>query len=122
MGSKLDPVIAALRVALHEAEQSDDLCWRVETANRWLRQLPGVWRGKWRRLMLRADSASTVRREYFIGHVRATLAYLEEYTGSDRFSFWSGASRQIGANQVRGTGLVDAESLTDQKSSARLLN
>ncbi|MEW5964539.1 MAG: hypothetical protein AB1749_13360 [Pseudomonadota bacterium] len=78
MARDIDAVIAALKVALQEAERSDDVFWKVKASNRWIDQLPGAWLGRWRHLRLAAEySDGQSGRDEFIGHVRATLAYLE---------------------------------------------
>jgi hypothetical protein len=41
MAADVEAVIAALRVALEEAQKSDEDFWKVEAANRWVGQLPG---------------------------------------------------------------------------------
>jgi len=64
MAADVEAVIAALRVALDEAESSDEVNWRVLAANRWVRQLPGSWKGRWKSLMLQGD---------FNGNVNLTL-------------------------------------------------
>ncbi len=94
MPNNVDAVIAALRIAQEEAEKNadDDDYWDVMTANRWIDQLPGAWMGRWRHLKLYGTSgADVVERSQFIGHVRATLAYLEanrEAIQSVRFWSW----------------------------------
>ena len=81
MQNNVDAVIAALRVALEEAEEATDINWPVKSANRWINQLPGAWFGRWRHLKLSSEYwdgwVGTVSRKRFVGHVRATLAYLE---------------------------------------------
>ena len=77
MASDVDAVVAALKVALEEAQASDEDCWDVKAANRWVDKLPGAWFGRWRQLKLAGDSAGEVLRSEFVGHVRAVLAYLE---------------------------------------------
>ena len=77
MAADVEAVIAALRVALDEAQNSDDTYWKVEAANRWVGELPGTWKGRWRKLKLRGDGSGDIFRELFVGHVRATLAFLE---------------------------------------------
>jgi hypothetical protein len=77
MGSGIEGVVAALKVALEEAQTSDEDCWDVKAANRWIDKLPGAWLGRWRQLRLAGDSAGEVLRSEFVGHVRAVLAYLE---------------------------------------------
>jgi hypothetical protein len=78
MSSNIDAVIAALRVALNEAERSQEHWWKVRAANRWINQLPGAWVGRWWHLKLWSEiGEGLISRARFIGHVRATLAYLE---------------------------------------------
>lgn len=77
MAADVEAVIAALRVALEEAQKSDEDFWKVEAANRWIGQLPGAWSGRWRKLILSGDSTGDTHREKFVGHVRAVLAFLE---------------------------------------------
>lgn len=77
MSQDIDAVIAALRVALSEAQQSAALWWRVEASNRWIRQLPGWWAGRWGNLILQGDILGEVPRQEFIGHVRATISFLK---------------------------------------------
>jgi hypothetical protein len=78
MATDIGAVIAALRVALEEAQRSDAAHWSTDAANRWIGLLPGSWKGRWKSLMLRGDVTShLVHRHQFIGHVRATLAFLE---------------------------------------------
>lgn len=78
MGNTIDAVIEALKVALEEARKATgEDYWKVESANRWINRLPGGWRGRWKDLKLEGDYAGDIDRQSFIGHVRATLAYLE---------------------------------------------
>ena len=77
MPKRVDAVIAALRIALQEAEKGSGLYWKAKAANRWIDRLPGAWMGRWRHLRLRGDHSDNTPRTDFIGHVRATLAYLE---------------------------------------------
>jgi hypothetical protein len=77
MAADIEAVIAALRVALDEAQKSDENFWQVSAVNRWIDQLPGSWRGSWRDLKLAGDTAGEVDRERFIGHARAVVAFLE---------------------------------------------
>jgi hypothetical protein len=87
--SDVDAVIAALRIVLNEAENTNG-SRPTKVVNRWIGQLPGAWWGRWRRLKLRGDSSGRVSRDALIGHVRATLAYLEaqrEALGKQR-SWW----------------------------------
>ena len=75
--SKVDAVIAALQAVLKDAESSKfPSQWKTRAVNRWINQLPGG-RWRWWHLKLRGDSERLVSREEFIGHLRATLAYLE---------------------------------------------
>jgi hypothetical protein len=75
----VDAVIAALRIAQEEAEKGRGAVWKTRAANRWVDQLPGAWMGRWLHLRLRAGlfEEGEVDRDEFIGHVRATIAYLE---------------------------------------------
>ncbi len=75
MTSKVDAVIAALRVTLAEAERSKELFWNARQANRWIAQLPGAWFGRWRNL--RISGGTFTNRSDFVAQLRATLAYLE---------------------------------------------
>ncbi|MGE5512892.1 MAG: hypothetical protein ACM31O_16765 [Bacteroidota bacterium] len=79
MAGDIDAVIAALRIALEEAQKSGETFWTVKSANRWINQLPGAWAGRWRHLKLAPEYShdGSIGRRAFIGHVRATLAYLE---------------------------------------------
>jgi hypothetical protein len=77
MAADIGAVIAALRVALEEAQRTDTIYWNTDAANRWIRLLPGSWKGQWKSLKLRGDASGRVLRDQFIGHVRATLAFLE---------------------------------------------
>src|SRR5215475_8703058 len=78
MSRNIDAVIAALHVALEDAERSQDYWWKVRAANRWINQRPGAWMGRWWHLKLWAEiGEGMISRARFIGHVRATLAYLE---------------------------------------------
>jgi hypothetical protein len=52
---------------------------KVRSANRFLRALPGAWRGKWRHLHIRSDFDGEASRENFIAELRATIAFLEAY-------------------------------------------
>jgi hypothetical protein len=108
MSSKIDGVIAALRVALNEAESSHEHWWKVRAANPWINHLPGAWMGRWWHLKLWAEiGEGLISRARFIGHVRATLAYLEanreEIRSTRRWSWplWRRAktlhSGQVGA-------------------------
>ena len=78
MQNNVDAVIAALRVALEEAEEAVYGNWPVKSANRWINQLPGAWFGRWRHLKISSDEwDGNISRDRFIGHVKATIAYLE---------------------------------------------
>jgi hypothetical protein len=87
--SDIDAVIAALRAVLQEAEHSSG--WlQTKIVNRWIGQLPGAWWGRWRRLYLRGDINGNVAHAILVGHVRATIAYLEAQRGalSKHRSWW----------------------------------
>jgi hypothetical protein len=77
MAADVDAVIAALRVVLDEAQKSDEPFWKVEATNRWISHLPGSWTGRWRKLVLKGDASGDARRDEFVAHVRAVLAFLE---------------------------------------------
>jgi hypothetical protein len=77
MGSDVDAVVAALKIALEEAQGSTAAHWGAKAANRWVARLPGAWLGRWRQLRIEPNYWGQVDREEFIGHVRAVLAYLE---------------------------------------------
>jgi hypothetical protein len=77
MAADVDAVVAALRVVLDEAQKSEEPFWKVESANRWIGQMPRSWRGRWRKLILKGDVSGDARREEFVAHVRAVLAFLE---------------------------------------------
>jgi hypothetical protein len=77
MAADIDAVVAALRVVLDEAQKSDEPFWKVESANRWIGQLPRSWSRRWRKLVLKGDAGGEARREEFVAHVRATVAFLE---------------------------------------------
>ena len=92
--------------------------WKTEVVNRWIGQLPGAWWGRWRRLKLRGDGGGDVVRATLIGHVSATLAYLEthrEEIGEERWSWWPLGKRVI--NQMSGTEVdVKANRAGSEKS------
>jgi len=50
-----DAVIAALRIALQEAEKGSGTFWKAKASNRWINQLPGAWMGCWWHLRIRGD-------------------------------------------------------------------
>ena len=79
MDHHTDAVIAALKVALEEADSSCDDRWDVEATNRWIDLLPEADDGRWSQLILDGDADNEVSRSKFIAHVRATLAYLETF-------------------------------------------
>jgi len=80
MAGDVGAVIAALRTILHEAEtRVSEYRWKTHVVNRWINQLPGAWRGRWRHLKLRSDFQRSTPRADLISHVRATLAYLENH-------------------------------------------
>ena len=73
----VDAVIAALRSVLREAERrTDTFAWDPRVVNRWIGALPGFWPWRWHHPKVRGEYGS-VSREDLIGHVRATLVYLE---------------------------------------------
>jgi hypothetical protein len=74
--SDVDAVIAALRAVLRDAELTSGTL-PTNIVNRWIGQLPGAWRGRWRRLKLRGNAFGNAPRDAVIAHVRATIAYLE---------------------------------------------
>jgi hypothetical protein len=45
--AKVDPVIAALRIVLHEVETRRDAHWDTHVFNRWIDRLPGPWARRW---------------------------------------------------------------------------
>ncbi len=77
MAAGIDAVIAALRVVLEEAQKSNAPQAKANAANCWINRLPGAWTGRWRKLVVPANSSGEIPRGEFIGHVRAVLAYLE---------------------------------------------
>lgn len=77
MAANVDAVIAALRVVLEAAEDNDASFIKVESANRWIEQLPGSWSGRWRKLVLKGDVSGETSREEFLSHVRAVIAFLD---------------------------------------------
>jgi hypothetical protein len=109
MSSNIDAVIAALHVALEDAERSQEHWWKVRAANRWINQLPGAWMGRWWHLKLWAEiGEGLISRARFIGHVRATLAYLEanrEEIRTTRLWSWPLSRRA----KTLHSGPVDAE-------------
>lgn len=117
MAADVEAVIAALRVALDEAENSDATYWKSEAANRWIGQLPGAWSGRWRKLKLDADASGDVYRDAFVGHVRAALAFLEASRGQMAPSRkWWPMRRRSGATQAA------AKSDSQGGTSARPVN
>jgi hypothetical protein len=107
MINEVDAVIEALKIALEEAKHAkDELFWDVRHANRWINRLPGAWFGRWRSLKLKAESTGHVERKIFIGHVRATLAYLEANREAIRaMRGWSWRKAKPASN----TDPIDAE-------------
>ena len=100
MAADIDAVIAALRVALDEAQRSDEDFWQVSAVNRWIDQLPGIWMGRWRDLKLAGDTVGEVDRAQFIGHVRAVAAFLEaSRTPTPRVRKWWSLRRRNSAAQ-----------------------
>ena len=55
----VDAVIAALRIALQEAEARTQGWWKVAALNRWINQLPGAWWGRWNQLRCTEISTAT---------------------------------------------------------------
>jgi hypothetical protein len=52
----VDAVIAALQVALREAEMRTNATWlKAAILNRWIGRLPGAWWGRWRELKMTGD-------------------------------------------------------------------
>lgn len=95
MTSTVDAVLAALKVALAEAERSRETFWSSREANRWIGQLPGAWLGRWRNLSVKGRYGGTedIDRVSFISQLRATLAYLEanrEQISSAPYAFTRG--------------------------------
>ena len=74
--TEVEAVIAALKIALQDAERRNDLYTKVRAANRFIDQLPGS-RRKWRRLKVGSDLDGYILRADFIGQVHTTIAYLE---------------------------------------------
>jgi hypothetical protein len=74
--SGIDAIIAALRAVLRDAERAAGSL-QTKIVNRWVGQLPGAWRGRWRHLKLHGDINGDAPRDAVLGHVRATIAYLE---------------------------------------------
>jgi len=103
MAKPVDAVIDALKIVLQEAEMREDQpSFDVAMVNRWIARLPAAWLGRWRHLRLppEYDGGRTADREDFISHIRATLAYLENYRNSTsprRLRSWS---RRQGAEQA----------------------
>jgi hypothetical protein len=77
MATEIESVIAALRIELQRAEQSNAALWKAERCNRWIKQLPGAWLRRWENLKTKGDCFGEVSRTEFVTHVKATLAYLE---------------------------------------------
>jgi len=76
--AEIDAVIAALKAVLTDVEQRPSVAhWQTRMVNRWINQLPGAWLWRWRHLKLRGDIDRQVRRDEFVGHLRATITYLE---------------------------------------------
>jgi hypothetical protein len=92
--SHVDAVIAALRAVLRDAELTSGTL-PTNIVNRWIGQLPGAWRGRWRRLKLRGNAFGNAPRDAVIAHVRATIAYLEAQREA------LGQKRRCGASRAR---------------------
>src|SRR5262245_4651086 len=105
MAADIDAVIAALQVALEEAQKTEASHCRVEAANRWITLLPGAWTGRWRNLVLAGDAESEAPRDEFIGHVRAVLAFLDANRAriGARHKWWPAYRRggQVAAQSAR---------------------
>ncbi|MBI1648685.1 hypothetical protein [Hyphomicrobium sulfonivorans] len=123
MAGNIDAVIAALRVVLDAAEESDEPFVKVEAANRWIKQLPGTWTGRWRKLMLKGDGSGDARRDEFVGHVRAVLAFLEsnsKETPATR-KWWS-LRRRSGQQQPAAPVAAQAAAAAAKPVKARPVN
>jgi hypothetical protein len=122
MATDIDAVIAALRVALDEAQKSGETFWKVKSANRWINQLPGAWAGRWRQLKLSGDFDGEIKRTEFVGHVKATLAYLEANREAIRsMRAWSWPLRNAGSKPLAEPIDADFKDVTpaDQKPLPR---
>lgn len=75
--TEVEAVIAALKVALQDAERRTSGYVKARAANRWIDHLPASRWGQWRRLKVRSDIEGDILRDDFTGQVRATIAYLE---------------------------------------------
>lgn len=108
MTSTVDAVIAALKVALAEAERSRETYWAAHNANRWIAELPGAWFGRWRNLRV-SPGYTLPERTVFVSQLRATLAYLEanrEQIGSAPSIFSRGKLNRAAPNSSEP---IDAE-------------
>jgi len=76
MAKDVDAVLGALRVVLQDVEARNETFVKVRVINRWVDQLPGG-RWRWRNLRLMGDLSGEVTRRDAVGHLRATLAFLE---------------------------------------------
>lgn len=114
MAADIDAVIAALQVALEEAQKSEASHCKVEAVNRWITLLPGAWTGRWRNLVLAGDAESEAPRDEFIGHVRAVLAFLDANRAriGARRKWWPayrrGTGGQVAAQSARVTASTPA--------------
>jgi hypothetical protein len=80
MSKDVDAVIAALRTVLEEVErQTRADSFQIHIVNKWIRQLPAAWWGRWNRLLLEPRWAGSpiAYRDPVLTHLRSTLAYLE---------------------------------------------
>jgi hypothetical protein len=130
MADRVDSTIAALNVALKEAEKSREHFWKARRANCWINQLPGAWWGRWRHLKLRSDFVGEMQRVLFISDLRAVLAYLEAHREEIKIATawpwsYSGRIRQpppepmdVDFSEVKLTG---AKSSRKSKESVRLI-
>ena len=115
MAATVDAVIAALEVALNEAEQSEESHLKVAASNRWVALLPGAEDGKWKQLLLDGDDDGEVSQADFVAHVRATLAFLE--TDRDAMIHVPTSVAQIGARPEA----LRAQAEAVQPSATRIL-
>ena len=100
MAADIEAVVAALRVALDEAQKSEESFWKVSSINRWIDLLPGTWMGRWRDLKLKGDDTGEADREQFVGHVRAVIAFLEtSRTPTPRLRKWWSLRRRSTTGQ-----------------------
>jgi hypothetical protein len=125
MSKNVDAVIAALKVALQDAERRGFYECRARVANRWIDQLPWAWTGKWRHLRVLSDILGNVSRDDFIGQVRATIVYMEtnrDALHADAASPWpSWLRRKIQANKEDAAPSVEAKGKTEGSKPVKLV-